>query len=61
MTGVVTVELYKGNVTVIGRSAENSPYDPKLASMDIEGGYNQSDAEGFIKINAVRLKAHPKV
>jgi argininosuccinate synthase len=58
ITGVVYLELYKGNVTVLGRESESSLYDQELASMDIEGGYDQKDAEGFIKINAVRLKAH---
>ena len=58
VNGKVYLELYKGNVTVLGREAKNSLYDPELASMEVEGGYDQSDAEGFIKINAVRLQAH---
>lgn len=58
VSGVVYVELYKGNVTIIGRESENSLYDQKLSSMDIEGGYNQVDADGFIKINSIRLRAH---
>ncbi len=56
VTGVVNLELYKGNVTVTGRQSESHLYDSELASMDVEGGYNQSDAEGFIKVNAVRLR-----
>ncbi len=58
INGVVYLELYKGNVTVTGRESEGSLYDPELASMDVEGGYDQRDAAGFININAVRLKAH---
>ena len=63
VTGVVSVELYKGNVIVRGRTSPNALYNPDLASMDIEGGgdafdYNPSDAAGFIRINAVRLKTY---
>ena len=58
INGTVYVELYKGNVTIRGRESESSLYDPELSSMDIEGGYDQQDAEGFIKISAIRLKAH---
>ncbi|MDD2943651.1 MAG: argininosuccinate synthase [bacterium] len=57
VTGNVYLDLYKGNVIVVGREAENEAYDANLASMDIEGGYNQKDAEGFIRINAVRLRS----
>jgi argininosuccinate synthase len=56
--GVVSLELYKGNVTVTGRQSPSSLYDRELASMDIEGGFDQQDARGFIHINATRLKAH---
>ena len=56
--GVVNLNLYKGNVTITGRESPSSLYDKELSSMDIEGGYNQQDAEGFIKINAIRLMAH---
>ena len=58
ITGVVRLALYKGNVTCIGRSSPSSLYDKDLSSMDIEGGFNQSDSAGFIRVNAVRLKAH---
>ena len=58
VNGVVELELYKGNVTICGRESECSLYDPELSSMDVEGGYNQEDAGGFIRINAIRLKAH---
>lgn len=56
--GVVYLSLYKGNVTVKGRESPSSLYDKELSSMDIEGGFNQKDSEGFIKINAIRLMAH---
>ncbi len=56
VNGTVNVELYKGNVTMIGRDSDSGLYNEELTSMDIEGGYNQQDAEGFIKINAVRLR-----
>jgi argininosuccinate synthase len=50
--------LYKGNVMVLSRKSPNSLYNQDLSSMDIEGGFDQTDAKGFIKINAIRLKAH---
>jgi argininosuccinate synthase len=56
--GVVELALYKGNVTAVGRESPSSLYDQELSSMDIEGGFNQQDSEGFIRIHAVRLKAH---
>ena len=56
--GVVTLCLYKGNCMVVGRESPTSLYDQDLSSMEIEGGYDHKDADGFIKINAVRLKAH---
>jgi len=63
VTGVVEMELYKGNVTILGRSSPKALYNADLASMDIEGGgdafdYNPADANGFIRINAVRLKTY---
>ena len=56
--GVVRLDLYKGNVIVRGRQSPSSLYDQELSSMDVEGGYDQKDATGFIKLNALRLKAH---
>lgn len=63
VTGAVELKLYKGNVIVIGRESPCALYSADLASMDIEGGgagmdYNPSDAQGFIRINAVRLRAN---
>lgn len=56
--GIVHITLYKGNVMIDGRESPSSLYNQKLSSMDIEGGFNQQDSEGFIKINAIRLMAH---
>lgn len=55
VTGKVRVKLYKGNVTITGRESPDSLYDEAQSSMDIAGGYDQRDAKGFIKINALRL------
>ncbi len=56
--GVVRLSLYKGNITVKGRESPSSLYDKELSSMNIEGGFNQKDSVGFIRINAIRLMAH---
>lgn len=57
VNGVVRVKLYKGNVTVVGRKSEQSLFDDKIATFeDDAGAYNQQDAEGFIKLNALRLR-----
>ena len=58
INGVVYLSLYKGNVMVLGRESPSSLYDQDLSSMDIEGGFNQLDSQGFINIQAIRLKAH---
>ena len=56
--GTVTVELYKGSAMPIARTSPSSLYNQDLSSMDIEGGFDQKDSAGFIKINAIRLMAH---
>ena len=56
--GVVYLTLYKGNVLIDGRESPSSLYNKDLSSMDIEGGFDQKDSAGFIKINAIRLMAH---
>ena len=57
VTGVVRLKLYKGNIIVAGRKSPQSLYDPKIATMEGErSAYNQSDATGFIRLNALRLK-----
>jgi argininosuccinate synthase len=54
--GKVRLKLYKGNVIVAGRKSDFSLYDPKIATFEEGEGYNQVDAEGFIKLNALRLR-----
>ncbi|WP_029935028.1 argininosuccinate synthase [Thiomicrospira pelophila] len=57
VNGVVRLKLYKGNVIVVGRKSENSLFDESIATFeDDKGAYNQKDAEGFIKLNALRLR-----
>ena len=56
VNGEVKVKVLKGNVIILGRKSDNSFYDNSLVSFDEVGDYNQKDAEGFIKINSVRLK-----
>jgi argininosuccinate synthase len=56
VTGDVRIKLYKGNVLVVGRRSPYSLYNKSLATFEEEYVYNQKDAEGFIKINALRLK-----
>jgi|TARA_B100000787_G_C16180583_1_gene291560 argininosuccinate synthase len=55
VNGQVRVALYKGNITIIGRRSPNSLYDEDLATFETSN-YDQRDAEGFIKLNALRLK-----
>jgi argininosuccinate synthase len=55
--GEVTLELYKGNVIPVGRESAKSLYSPTLVTFeDDKGAYDQKDAEGFIKLNALRLR-----
>jgi len=57
VNGDVRVKLYKGSVTVVGRRSADSLFDEKIATFeDDAGAYNQKDAEGFIKLNALRMR-----
>ena len=57
VTGLVRLKLYKGNIIVAGRKSPKSLYDPKIATMEgEESSYDQGDATGFIRLNALRLK-----
>ena len=57
VNGVVRLQLYKGNVSVSGRKSDNSLFDAAIATFeDDAGAYDQKDAEGFIKLNALRLR-----
>ena len=62
VTGTVRIKLYKGNVTVVGRQSDgHSLFDANIATFeDDEGAYNQQDAEGFIKLNALRMRIAAK-
>ncbi|MDB6152096.1 MAG: argininosuccinate synthase, partial [Chthoniobacteraceae bacterium] len=63
VTGVVRVKLYKGNVIAAGRKSPVSLYNPDIATMEADPtkAYNQSDATGFIALNALRLKVASRV
>ena len=56
VTGSVRLKIYKGGVSTMGRSSPYSLYSKELVGFDAAGGYNQADAEGFIKLNALRLR-----
>ena len=56
VSGDVKIKVFKGNVIILGRRSSNSLYDNSLVSFDEVGEYNQKDAEGFIKINSIRLR-----
>ncbi|CAK7193219.1 Argininosuccinate synthase [Commensalibacter sp. Nvir] len=57
VTGRVKLKLYKGNIILMGRESPNSLYDMRVVTFeDDEGAYNQLDAQGFIKLNALRLR-----
>ena len=62
VNGTVRIKLYKGNVSVAGRKSEkDSLFDETIASFEDDGGaYNQQDADGFIKLNALRLRIAAK-
>lgn len=62
VNGKVRLKLYKGNVVVVGRASEtDSLFDENIATFEEDGGaYNQKDAEGFIKLNALRMRIAAK-
>ena len=53
--GIVKLKLYKGNVTVVGRKSPKSLYAEEFSTFEEDEVYNQKDAEGFIKLNALRF------
>ncbi|MGH7129724.1 MAG: argininosuccinate synthase, partial [Planctomycetaceae bacterium] len=61
VSGEVALDLYKGNVLVAGRSSPNSLYDADTASMEAGGSYNQTDAEGFLRIMGLPLRVQGRV
>ena len=62
VTGTARVRLYKGNIIAAGRKSPNSLYNPAIATMEADPSqaYNQDDATGFIRLNALRLRAKPR-
>ncbi|MBT3194876.1 MAG: argininosuccinate synthase, partial [Candidatus Ruthia sp.] len=57
VNGTVRLKLYKGGITVVGRKSDDSLFSEKIATFeDDEGAYDQKDAAGFIKLNALRLR-----
>ena len=56
VNGTARLKLYKGNVVVAGRKSDFSLYDPKMATFEQDTVYQQADAEGFIRLNALRLR-----
>jgi argininosuccinate synthase len=61
VNGTARLKLYKGGVWIAGRKSPNSLYDPAIASFEEAGGYDQSDAEGFIRLAGTRLRALARV
>ncbi len=61
VNGVVRLKLYKGAIYIEGRSSKNSLYDADFATFESDSVYDQRDAEGFIKLNALRLRLRAKV
>ncbi len=57
VNGTARLKLYKGSVSIAGRRSPNSLYNPQLASFEEAGGYQQADAEGFIRLSGLRLRA----
>ncbi len=60
VSGVARLKLYRGNVTIVGRRADRSLYDPDIASFDEAGGYDQADATGFISLAGLRLRTRAR-
>ncbi len=61
VTGTARLKLYKGSITVVGRKAPHSLYRPDLVTFEAGGDYQQADAAGFIRLNALRLKIRAKL
>jgi argininosuccinate synthase len=61
VAGTARLKLFKGNVWIAGRRSQNSLYDPTIASFEEAGGYQQADAEGFIRLGGLRLRALARI
>ena len=60
VTGDVRLKLYKGNAFIVGRRSPYTLYDPEVVTFEKDDVYNQQDATGFIKLNALRLRINAK-
>jgi argininosuccinate synthase len=56
VNGLVRLKIYKGNIVVLGRQSQDSLYSQSMATFEEDSVYDQKDAEGFIKLNSLRLK-----
>jgi len=56
VSGSIRLKLYKGNIMVVGRKSDFSLYDPNVATFEADQVYRQADADGFIRLNALRLR-----
>jgi argininosuccinate synthase len=61
VTGEATLNLYKGNIMVDSRTSPHSLYDAGIASMEGGGNYNQTDAEGFLRIQGLPVRVQGRV
>ncbi len=61
VTGTARLKLYKGNVTVAGRKSDKTLYNPQISTFEAGGDYRQADAEGFIRLNALRLRLRASI
>jgi argininosuccinate synthase len=61
VSGTVRLKLYKGNCLVAGRKSDRSLYDPAVSTFEEGGDYRQADAEGFIRLNALRLRLRARI
>ena len=61
VAGTARLKLFKGGVWIAGRRSQNSLYDPTIASFEEAGGYQQADAEGFIRLGGLRLRALARI
>jgi argininosuccinate synthase len=60
VSGTARLNLYKGNCTIAGRKSDRSLYNPELATFEADTAYDQRLAEGFIRVNALRLQQRVK-
>ena len=61
VTGEVTLGLYKGNIFTVSRKSPNSLYDEAIATMEAGGSYNQTDAEGFLRIMGLPSRVQGRI